>query len=94
MGQRQSAGFAISDILELNERHPAGLEQPNIDQGLYSHHHIHHISQNEISPPAPTTMISPVPFPGANYHRHWPNTISPPINEQGKSLFKVLDIES
>lgn len=81
VGQRQSAGFAISDILELNERHPAGLEHPTLDPGLYAHHHLTH---NEISATAPTTMIPPVPFPGANYHRHWPNTISPSINEQGK----------
>lgn len=34
--QRQSAGFAISDILELNERTP-GAESVH-EQPLYSHH--------------------------------------------------------
>lgn len=39
--QRQSAGFAISDILELNDRGPNGVESTN-DQPLYHTHLSHH----------------------------------------------------
>lgn len=48
--QRQSAGFAISDILELNDRASAGLD---------SHHDAPIYSSPQDIPPGHTTLLPP-----------------------------------
>ncbi|XP_044254538.1 homeobox protein Nkx-2.2-like [Tribolium madens] len=81
---RQSAGFAISDILELDRNSNVGIEHPPTEAPLYTH------PAHDISGYVPISRHWPTPSEGFHAHQHIPphpaqlspDSTSPAISER------------
>ncbi|XP_022914505.1 homeobox protein Nkx-2.2-like isoform X2 [Onthophagus taurus] len=86
VGQRQPAGFAISDILELNDRTPGGLENGSDQPSNYPVHQDLITTQTMLT--SPPTRHWPLTSPaeiGILPHHHQqlsPDSTSPSISER------------